>query len=92
MNANNGSGKNAQVWIGDGPATEMPRPTAAIGTGTTSTGPNSGSLATSSIDGGGATPAKPVGAGINGSGKNAQVSIGDIPAKGRPKATAAGST
>ena len=59
MHATNGSGKNAQVCIGDGLARERHSPTAAIGTRTTSTGLNTGSLATSSVHGRSATKLPP---------------------------------
>ena len=72
--------------------TERPRLTAAIGTLKPSTGVNFGSLATSSVHGGGATAATTIGARIHGCGKNAQVWNGDGPVTDRTTPTAATST
>ena len=70
----------------------MSRPNAAIGTGTTSTRLNSGSLATSSVHGRRAGRTPSIGARIHGTGKNAQVWNGDRPVTERTTPTAATST
>ena len=51
---NHGSGKPAQILIGDGPAMERARQVGAISTGTNSSEKNTGSLTMSSFHGSGA--------------------------------------
>ena len=90
-----GFGKNAQVFIGDIPVmTESNTPTAATSTGIPGCFNNTGSLATSSYHGRGATvtAATTIGARVHGCGKNAQVWNGDGPVTDRTTPTAATST
>ena len=69
-----GSMKTAHNCIGEMPALEKSRKeSAAGGTGTIMRLHSTGSLATSLINGRCATPTSPVGAGLHGFGKNAQV-------------------